>query len=195
MLGAALAPLAVSQPARAQSGPLFSSARLLLLRSSALPRHYRYRGFMVEDNVANWDSGIKPVYTIDIQNGWIEGAREAALDPKKHDVLLAVQLFRTAGGARSDFGQFFTNAHPETIYEPGAQWLGGASVRGLGDRATVYRIADDNRSCPEHLVSGLTFVYGNGIFSVELCTETVGEKGATDLAKRLLARAHTVARH
>jgi hypothetical protein len=103
--------------------------------------------------------------------------------------MVSAQLFRSPSGARSDFSQFFTNAHPETIYEPGATWLGGSPLAGLGDRATIYRIADDNSRCRDHLTSGVSFVYRNAIFSAEVCLESVGEQAAKDLARRLLSHA------
>jgi hypothetical protein len=188
MLAAAcFAPPALA--ARPEKAHLFTSARLLLLRSTALPAHYHYHGFFVQDNVATWDGGIKPVISIDEQNGWSEGAEEAATDATKHEVLLSVQLFRTSTGARTDFGQFFTNAHPETVYVPGSEWLGGTALRGYGDRATIYRESDTASHCPGHLTSGVTFVYFNGIFSARVCFKTAGESGAEDLARRLLRRA------
>jgi hypothetical protein len=183
-------------PARTQaaaSGPSFSSARRLLLRASALPRGYRYRGYSVEDSVASWDGGIRPVMAIDERNGWLQGAEEFFLDPRGYDAGLSVQIFATAKGARADFEQFFTNSHPETIYLPGSTWLGGRSVSGLGDRATLYRISDATSRCPEELTAGLTFVYRNGIFSSQVCLRTGGEKAARDLARRLLSRARAVA--
>jgi hypothetical protein len=144
--------------------------------------------------VQAWDGNIGPVMRIDEKYGWMEAAQESALDPRKYEVDLSVQLFRTARGARGDFGQFFTNAHPETIYEPGSTWLGGTPVRGLGDVATLYRIRNDSSRCPQQLVSGLSFVYGNGIFSVGVCLHTVGESGAQGLAHRLLKQALRMAR-
>lgn len=195
LLAMALAATLLLAPAARAAGSAtsFSSARLLLLRPSALPPHYRYRGYSLEDSVARWDGGIKPVMAIDERNGWLQGAEEMALDPKGNDAGLSVQLFNTARGARADFQQFFTNSHPETIYQPGSTWLGGRSVRGFGDRATLYRISDATSRCPDRLTAGLTFVYGNGIFSSLVCLHTVGENAARDLAQRLLNRAHAVA--
>lgn len=184
-----LAPLTGSQRVHADRAPLFQSARLLLLRKNLLPHRYRYHGYFIQDNVATWDGGIRPIMQIDEQHGWIEGAEESVKDPRKHDALLSIQLFRTPAGARGDFGQFFTNRHPETVYEPGSDWLGGSSVGGYGHPATIYRIHDASSRCPKQLVSGLTFVYRNGIFSVGACLETVGEPGVRDLARRLLQRA------
>jgi hypothetical protein len=182
--------LAVMVPAAgASSDPLFASSRTLLLGQHALPPHYHLKGVKVVYSVQDWDGGIKPVMAIDEQNGWLEASQEAALDPRRHAVLLSVQLFRTVAGARADFGQFFTNAHPETIFVPGTTWLGGSSVPRLGDQATVYRISDDNSRCPQHITSGVSFVYRNGIFSASVCTATVGERSALDLASRMLARA------
>lgn len=175
------------------SGPsLFSSSRLLLLKKSQLPPHYRYRSSKVIDSVLDWDQNIKPVYQVDIKNGWLEGAEEFAADPKGKDVGLSVQLFRTPGGALSDFGSFFTNAHPETIYVPGQHWLGGIAVKGIGDRATLYRVSDSSSMCPGELLAGISFVYRNALFSVQVCLHTVGESGARNLAQRLLAHARTV---
>lgn len=187
---AILAPSALARSAQAGRAPLFQSARLLLLRKNLLPHRYRYHGYFIQDNVATWDGGIRPIMQIDEQHGWIEGAEESIKDPKKHDALLSIQLFRTPAGARADFGQFFTNSHPETVYEPGSDWLGGSPVGGYGHPATIYRIHDGSSRCPKQLVSGLTFVYRNGIFSVGACLETVGESGVRDLARRLLRRAH-----
>lgn len=186
---ALMAPFTWTQRAHAGNAPLFQSAKLLLLRKNLLPHRYRYYGYFVQDNVATWDGGIRPIMQIDEQHGWIEGAEEALKDPKKHDAMLSVQLFRTPAGARADFGQFFTNSHPETVYEPGSDWLGGSSIAGYGHPATIYRIHDGSSRCPKQLVSGLTFVYRNGILSVGVCTETVGESAARDLARRLLNRA------
>lgn len=185
---ALLVPNTVPEITLAASAPLFQSAKLLLLRKTLLPQRYRYHGYFVQDNVATWDGGIRPIMQIDEQHGWIEGAEEAVKDPRRHDAMLSVQLFRTAAGARADFGQFFTNRHPETVYEPGSDWLGGSPISGYGHLATIYRIHDGSSRCPRQLVSGLTFVYRNGIFSVGVCTETVGESGARDLARRLLSR-------
>lgn len=173
----------------ASSSPTFSSTRPLLLKSSGLPAHYRYRSVHVEDSVANWDGNIKPVMAIDEQNGWIEAGQEVLQDSRRRPVAITVQLFRTAGGARGDFSQFFTNSHPETIYKPGAEWLGGAPIGGLGKPATIYRYSDSSSSCPQNLVSGVTYVYGNAIFSVEDCLHTSGESGTRDLARRLFLRA------
>jgi hypothetical protein len=142
-------------------------------------------------SVRDWDGGIKPVMAVDEHNGWLEASQEAAVDRQGHAVQLSVQLFRSATGANADFSQFFTNAHPETIYVPGSTWLGGSPVHGLGDRATVYRVSDDNSRCPSHLTSGVSFVYRNGIFSTSVCTVTVGEQRALGLAQRLLAHART----
>lgn len=180
-----------ARPVRAGNAPLFQSARLLLLRKNLLPARYRYHGYFIQDNVETWDGGIHPVMQIDERYGWIEGGEEAVKDPKGHEAMLSVQLFRTAAGARGDFGQFFTNSHPETVYEPGNDWLGGSSIGGYGHPATIYRIHDATSKCPKQLVSGLTFVYRNGIFSVGVCLETVGESGARDLARRLLNRARS----
>jgi hypothetical protein len=181
-----------SNGASASSTSLFVSSKPLLLKQSLLPAHYRLKKISVVYSVQDWDGGIKPVMTIDENNGWLEASQEDALDPRHHAVLLSVQLFRTVGGARQDFGQFFTNEHPETIYVPGSTWLGGSSLPGLGDQATVYRISDDSSRCPQHLTSGVSFVYRNGIFSVSVCTATVGERSAVNLAGRLLARAELV---
>jgi len=173
----------------ASSTPTFSSTRPLLLKSSGLPAHYRYRGVHIEDSVASWDGNIKSVMAIDEQNGWIEAGQEVLQDSARRPVTITVQLFRTAGGARGDFAQFFTNSHPETIYKPGAEWLGGSPIGGLGKPATIYRYSDSGSSCPQGLVSGITYVYGNAIFSVEDCLHTAGEQGARDIAKRLFLRA------
>jgi hypothetical protein len=107
--------------------------------------------------------------------------------------MLSAQLFQTAAGARSDFGQFFTNQHPETIYEPGTYWRGAVSIR-LGDRATLYHIEDDGSRCPRHLTTGLSFVFGNALFSVGVCSLPSGDSQSRDLAQRLLAHARIVKR-
>jgi hypothetical protein len=187
MLGATVSLSSVSA-----ATPGFSSARPLLLKQSALPRHYRYVSSFVDDSVGHWDGGIQQVIAIDSRYGWLEGAQELVHDPGKHEVDISVQLFDTAQGARGDFAQFFTNKHPQTIYIPGAYWLGGIAVKGYGNRATLYREQDLNSACPKHLITGLTFVYGNGIFSVGVCTRTVGDVGAGMLGKRLLARARSI---
>jgi hypothetical protein len=178
--------------ATASPVPLFSSSKSLLLTRTRLPAHYRFVKIQVVYSVQDWDGNVKPVMAIDERNGWLEASQEAALDPSRHAVAMSVQLFRTVAGARADFGQFFTNAHPETIYVPGQTWLGGSSVSGLGDQATVYRVSDDNSHCPARVTSGVSFVFRNGIFSVSVCTATVGENSALNLARRLLTRAQTV---
>ncbi len=175
--------------------PRFSSSRVLLLRSSALPPGYRYRGYFVQQSVNGWDNNIPPIVAIDRRNGWLEAAEEKALDPTKHDVFLSVQLFRTPQGARTDFSLFFTNENPETRFEPGTSWLGATTIRRLGDIGTLYHISDESSRCPRHLTAGVSFVYGNGIFSTGVCTKTVGDAGAKDLARRLLSRARQVAGH
>src|SRR5579864_2908345 len=120
-LGPATVP-GVSSAAGARSNPVWSSSRALMLKPSALPTHFRYQGIKVIDSVLDWDQNIKPIVQIDIRNGWLEAAEEFAQDGTKHDVGLSVQLFRSNSGALADFGQFFTNSHPETIYIPGAHW-------------------------------------------------------------------------
>lgn len=170
----------------------YASVRPLILSQRLLPAHYRYRGVQIQDSVADWDSNIKQVMAIDEQNGWIEGARETARDTRNRPVRVAVQLFRTNSGARADFNQFFTNSHPETIYNPSAEWLGGSSIGGFGRPATIYRYSDTGSGCPQGLVSGISYVYANALFSVEVCLHTAGEGGARDLARRLLQRARAV---
>lgn len=184
----------VAKPADAAGKPTFSSARRLVLSRSALPRHYRYVRTSVFDSVGTWDGDIQPVVAIDRRYGWLEAAQEDLSDPSRHYAGVSAQIFLTARGAFADFGQFFTNSHPQTIYEPGAYWLGGLSLKGFGDRATLYRIRDTTSACPSHLTIGLTFVYGNGIFSAGVCTRTAGERGVRDLARRLLAHVRSVAR-
>ncbi|MGI8827062.1 MAG: hypothetical protein ACR2JC_15755 [Chloroflexota bacterium] len=178
-----------TQPAVAAHPSTFGSARGLLLTPRLLPHRYHYHGLFVQDSVRDWDGGIKPLIAIDERFGWIEGAQESVTDPGGRRARLSVQLFRSAPGARGDFAQFFTNAHPETLYEPGAQWLGSSPVSGLGNPASIYREQSDASSCPQGLVAGVTYVYGNGIFSVGVCLRTVGEQGARDLARRMMSRA------
>lgn len=195
LISVLLIPFVWAHSVHAGSAPLFQSARLLLLRKNLLPKHYSYHGYFIQDDVETWDGGVRPVMLIDEKYGWIEGGEEAIKDPKRHTAMVSVQLFRTAAGATGDFGQFFTNSHPETIYEPGSDWLGGSAIAGYGRPATIYRIHDATSTCPKQLVSGLTFVYRNGIFSVGVCLETVGENGARDLARRLLNRARGAPSH
>ena len=178
--------------ARASGSTTFSSSRKLLLKQAQLPAHYRYRSSNVIDSVLDWDQNIRPVYQVDIKNGWLEGAQEFMRDPKGKDAGLSVQLFRTHSGAMSDFGSFFTNAHPETIYVPGQHWLGGIAVSGIGDRATLYRVSDSASMCPSELLAGLSYVFRNALFSVQVCLHTVGESGARNLALKLLSHARTV---
>lgn len=178
--------LAASRP------PHFTSSRLLLLKHDAFPRGYRYRYYFVRTTVEEWDQNIPPIMAIDRKYGWQEAAEEVALDPKKQDVSLSVQLFGTPAGANSDFSQFFTNSHPQTRFIPGASWLDGTSVKAMGDRATLYHMIDESSRCPGHRTTGLSFVYANGIFSATVCSRTVGDAGAKDLSRRLLARAHKV---
>lgn len=182
-----------TMPGRAATGqPTFTSAASLRLQKSDLPRGYKYVSYFVQDSVQAWDGNLSPVIAIDQKNGWMEAVEEKALDPSKRDVLLSVQLFRTAQGARSDFSLFFTNDHPETRYQPDASWLGSSAIRGLGVVANLYHISDGNSHCPRHLTSGISFVYGNGIFSSSVCTKTVGDRAAKDLASRLFSRAKKV---
>jgi hypothetical protein len=176
----------------AHSSHLFASSKSLLLKQSLLPSKYRFVGSSVTYSVQDWDGGIRPVMMIDENAGWLEGAQESVLDPKKHAVGLSVQLFRSSKGARNDFGQFFTNAHPETVYLPGETWLGGTAVGGLGDRETIYRIEDSYGHCPQHLTSGVSFVYKNAIFSTQTCTLTAGDSGSLNLARRMLQRARAL---
>jgi hypothetical protein len=180
-------------PALARGAPTFASASKLLLKQRALPPHYHYRSVTTVDSVSDWDGGIQPVMALDLRNGWQQGAQELTRDPQGKDAMLSVQLFDTVQGARADFGLFFTNQHPETRFIPGAYWLGGRSVGGLGDMATLYRVSDESSHCPGHLTTGLSFAYGNAIFSVGVCTRTVGEHGARDLANRLLRQALALA--
>ncbi|GAC1464809.1 MAG: hypothetical protein NVS2B16_13380 [Chloroflexota bacterium] len=184
----------VPQVARAGQ-PSYSSARALLLSQRLLPAHYIYKNARVQDSVAAWDSNIRQIMVIDEQNGWFQGARELASDTRGHAVHVTVQLFRNPAGARADFAQFFTNDHPETIYNPSAQWLGGFRIGGLGKPATIYRYSDTGAGCPQSLVTGITYVYGNALISVEACLHTAGERGVTDLAGRLLRHARMIARH
>jgi hypothetical protein len=179
---------------RAATGqPTFTSSASLRLHKSDLPRGYAVVGYFVQDSVQAWDGNLSPVVAIDQKNGWMEAVEEKALDPSKRDVLLSVQLFRTAQGARSDFSLFFTNDHPETRFQPDATWLGASAIRGLGVVANLYHILDDNSRCPRHLTAGVSFVYGNGIFSSSVCTRTVGDRAAKDLAWRLFSRARKIA--
>ena len=175
--------------AQARTNSAFSSARPLLLAPSGFPHGYRYRNQHEVDSVQEWDGGLRMVMTIDEGNGWLQGAEEYAADPRHHDAMLSAQVFATAAGARGDFNQFFTNAHPGTRFVPGQTWLGGIPMRGYGSVATLYRVADDNSHCPGQLTTGLSFVYGNAILSVSVCTQTVGDWGARDLATRLARRA------
>lgn len=181
--------VAPGQALHASGHANFISSHALLLPASALPHGYTARTSPVVYSVADWDGGIKPLMAIDERNGWLEGAQQTGHDNHRRPISLSVQLFRTAGGARADFGQFFTNAHPETMYTPGAQWLGGSSVRGYGDLASLYRIEDDTSKCSQHLSSGLSFTFSNALFSVSACTIPAGETQARNLAKRLISRA------
>lgn len=174
---------------QARPSSAFSSARSLLLSPRGFPHGYHYRRQHQVDSVLEWDGGLKVVMSIDEGNGWLQGAEEYASDPRHHDAMLSAQVFATAGGARGDFNQFFTNAHPGTRFVPGQTWLGGVTVRGFGSIATLSRVADDSSHCPGHLTTGLSFVYGNAILSVSVCTETVGDKGARALATRMVQRA------
>ena len=179
---------------RAATGqPTFTSSASLRLQKSELPHGYRYVSYFVQDSVRAWDGNLSPVVAIDQKNGWMEAVEEMALDPLKRDVMLSVQLFRTAQGARSDFSFFFTNDHPETRYQPDATWLGASAIRGLGVVANLYHVSDGTSRCPRHLTAGVSFVYGNGIFSSSVCTRTVGDRAAKDLAWRLFSRARKVA--
>lgn len=173
----------------------FSSARALLLPKNGLPHGVRYRYAVSIDSVSTWDGGIGPVMAIDRKNGWWQGAEEYARDVKGRDVMLSAQIFFTASGARNDFTQFFTNAHPETRFIPGAYWLGGAGLKGLGDRATLYHTENDSSHCPGHTTSDLSFVYGNAIFSAEVCATSTGDASVRDLARRLYSRARTKGGH
>jgi hypothetical protein len=172
-----------------QGNALFNSSHALLLNRSNLPAGYQYRASQLVLSVADWDGNLKPVMAIDERYGWMEASSETLRDRKGREADISVQLFRSANGARGDFGQFFTNRHPQSSYVPGQHWLGGASVKGLGDRATLFRISDDSSTCPQHVASGVTFVYRNGIFSTQVCTGTMGDAGALSLAGRLLAHA------
>lgn len=184
-----LVSLGASSQVQARTEPSFSSAHSLLLTKSVFPPHYRYRGSETVYTVQAWDGGVQPVIDLDSKNGWTEGAEETASDPRGHDVMLSAQIFSSAAGARGDFAQFFTNEHPQTRFVPGQTWLGGKTIRGFGDVATLYRISDENGRCPHQLLTGISFTYGNALLSVGVCTQTVGERGARDLASRLLRRA------
>jgi hypothetical protein len=105
-------------------------------------------GSRVTYSVQDWDGGIRLVMIIDENAGWLEGAQESVLDPKRHAVGLSVHLFRNSKGARSDFGQFFTNSQPETVYLAGESWSAGTAVSGLGHRATIYHVEDAKWSRP-----------------------------------------------
>ena len=182
-------------PAHALPERSFSSARALLLPKSSLPHGVRYRYAVSIDSVSTWDGGIGPVVAIDRKNGWWQGAEEYARDTKRQDVMLSAQIFFSASGARSDFAQFFTNAHPETRFIPGAYWLGGTTVKGLGDRATLYHTENDSSHCPGHTTADLSFVYGNAILSAEVCATSTGDASVRELGKRLFARARALAGH
>jgi len=103
----------------------YTSARALLLPVRALPRGYGHVRSFVQQSVSRWDGGIRPIMAVDESNGWLEAAQETMRDGHGKPAAVSVQLFRDAGGARRDFAAFFINAHPETIYMPGAEWLGG----------------------------------------------------------------------
>lgn len=177
----------------ASNASAFAAPATLLLKASALPRGFRYRGYFVQSSVARWDGNIPPIVAIDEKNGWLSGAQESALDTKGYHAMISVQLFFSPAGARSDFGQFFTNAHPQSRFVPDTYWLGGKAVRGMGDRATLYHILDNTSHCPAHLSVGVSFVFRNGIFSAGGCARTLGDAGALDLGHRLLQRARKVA--
>lgn len=171
---------------------IFSSAGRLLLRQRDLPPHYQFVRSFVQDSVVSWDGNIRQIVTIDEQNGWLQAAQESIRDATKRPVGMSVQLFEGHAGAVRDFGQFFTNSHPETVFVPGQHWLGGSALRGVGDRATLYRIQDDFSRCPRGVTTGLSFVYANALYSVVVCTRGAGERAARDLAERLLARARQI---
>jgi len=180
-----------STPAGAAS---FSSARSLLLRATDLPSRYRFVSSTAQDSVIQWDGNIRQIVAVDEQNGWLEAAEESVRDLYRHPVGMSVQLFQTHDGAMRDFGMFFTNSHPETIYVPGQHWLGGTAIKAFGNRATLYRIQDDFSRCPGQVTIGLSFVDANAIFSVDVCLRGAGERAARELARRLLKRARQTAR-
>jgi len=167
----------------------------LLLKGPSLPRHYRYLSSFSQYSVSDWDGGIRQVMAIDIQNGWWQAAQESVSDPHRRPLMMSVQLFRSAIGARADFGQFFTNNHPETRFQPGATWLGATAIAGYGSRASIYGVQDDTSHCFQHVMTGLTFVYGNGIFSIGACTAPNGDAVARQFGKLLLKRARSSTGH
>lgn len=181
-----------ARPGLTQAAPAFTSPASLLLKQNALPHGYRYRNSFVQHSVERWDGDIAPVLAIDEQNGWLAAAQESALDPSGRTVMLSVQLFTTDSGARRDFAQFFTNAHPQTRFLPDTYWLGGTPARGLGNRATLYHILDKSSPCPRHQTAGLSFVYRNALFSASVCQGTPGDRGVRELARRLYARAQKI---
>jgi hypothetical protein len=189
---AAASPLHVQPVVGATQVRHFSSSQALVLKKSGFPHGYRYRSSSLSSTVEDWDQGDTPILAIDRKNGWMEATEETAFDATKHDVIVSVQLFRSPTGAKSDFGQFFTNAHPQSRFLPEAYWLGGKAVHGLGAVATLYHMSYKISRCPAHLTAGLSFAFGNAIFSVTVCTRSAGDKGARDLANRLFAQSKKV---
>ena len=189
-----LAPILLAwpgSPSRATAST-YSSAKSLLLPARSFPGRYHVLRTSVTYTVRAWDGGIAPVMAIDERYGWMQGAEEDARDPAGRDVSISAQIFDTPSGARGDFGQFFTNSHPQSVYLPGTYWLGGTSVHGMGDRATLYRIEDDSSRCPQHLTTGLSVAFRNAILSVQVCTLKTGKAQALQLGKLLLRHARSV---
>jgi len=173
--------------ARFHQPSAYTSARALLLRARDLPRGYGHVRSFVQQSISQWDGGIRPIMAVDESNGWLEAAQETMHDGHGKPAAVSVQLFRDAGGARRDFAAFFTNAHPETVYMPGAEWLGGYPITGLGRPATIFRTSDSTSGCPGNLSAGIAWITSNALFNVRVCLRTVGETGARDLARRLSA--------
>lgn len=189
LLFLSVTPWSVVGATQAHSTSGYSSADKLLLSARELPAHFRLVSSFTQDSVITWDGNVKQIVAIDERNGWLEAAQESVRDRLNRPVEMSVQVFQSHAGAMRDFGQFFTDSHPETIYVPGQHWLGGAAAPGFGDRATLYRIQDDFSRCPGRLTTGLSFVYRTALFSVAVCSRPGGETAARELAGRLLARA------
>lgn len=175
----------------------FTQPRLLLLRSTLLPRHYLFVNFTIFHSLQTWDSGIEGVMAVDRSHEWIGAAQQMYLDPLRFWGGLGVSIFRSPRQAAADFALLYTPRHPFTRFVVGEQWLRGRGYSGLGAgiRATNYTIAHSHTSCPQHHIAGLAFVFRNAVFNVEMCAVPVGSHGVLDVGRRVVRRARWVLAH